>query len=340
MWYKNNGNDNDVVLSSRVRLARNLSAYPFAEKLTKEQAEEIINKAKTIFNENEGWTATDMESLDEAGRGALFDKHLISAEFAKKKGPACYIENAEQEVYIMVLEEDHFRIQAVTAGLDLKKAADAAYAADDKLDKEAEIAFSEKLGYITHCPSNLGTGMRVSVMLYLPAYVRAGYMSRLSYELARMGYTVCGIGGEGSDTVANIYQIANEATLGMNEEETISKLEEVVKQIISKERELRKTIFEDKRDYLTEKARRDIGIIMYAGHLTFGEFLTMYSEIRLSAALGYINIPINLIDEMLIEAMPDMLTTSGADVKEPHGRDIARAAHMREIIGQVKENLA
>ena len=336
MWYKNNGNDNDVVLSSRVRLARNLSEYPFAEKLTKEQAEEIINKAKTIFSENDGWKATDMESLDEAQRGALIDKHLISSEFAKKKGPACYIENDEREVYIMVLEEDHFRIQSVTAGFDLNKAADAAYAADDMLDKAADVAFSEKLGYITHCPTNLGTGMRASVMLYLPAYTKTGYIRSLSYELARMGFTICGIGGEGSDTVAYIYQIANEATLGMSEEETISKLEGIVKQIVAKERELRKSLYEDKRDYLTETARRDIGIIMYAGHLTLGEMLTMYSEIRLCAALGYITVPVNLIDEMLIESMPDMLTTGGADVKAPHGRDIARASHAREIIGQVK----
>ena len=199
MWYKNSGNDNDVVLSSRVRLARNLSEYPFAEKLTKEQAEEIINKVKTIYSENDGWTATDMESLDEAHRGALVDKHLISDEFSRKKGPAYFIENDERGVYIMVLEEDHLRIQSVVAGLDLTKAADAVYAADDMLDKGADVAFSEKLGYITHCPTNLGTGMRASVMLHLPAYTMSGYMRSLSYELARMGFTIRGMDGEGSD---------------------------------------------------------------------------------------------------------------------------------------------
>lgn len=336
MWYKNSGNDNDVVLSSRVRLARNLSEYPFAEKLTKEQAEEIINKVKSIYSENDGWTATDMESLDEAHRGALVDKHLISDEFSRKKGPAYFIENDERGVYIMVLEEDHLRIQSVVAGLDLTKAADAVYAADDMLDKGADVAFSEKLGYITHCPTNLGTGMRASVMLHLPAYTMSGYMRSLSYELARMGFTIRGMDGEGSDSVAYIYQIANEATLGMSEEETISKLDGIVKQIVAKERELRKSLFEDRREMFTEKARRDIGVIMYSGHLTYGEMLAMYSEIRLCAAMGYLSVPVNLLDEMLVESMPDMLSTSGEDVKSPHGRDVARAAHAREIIGQVK----
>lgn len=121
MWYKNSGNDNDVVLSSRVRLARNLSEYPFAEKLTKEQAEEIINKVKSIYSENDGWTATDMESLDEAHRGALVDKHLISDEFSRKKGPAYFIENDERGVYIMVLKRIISAFSLLLPDLTLRK---------------------------------------------------------------------------------------------------------------------------------------------------------------------------------------------------------------------------
>lgn len=336
MWYKNNGKENDVALSSRIRLARNLSEYPFSEKLSEKQAEEVIDKIKAVFDGKEGWSATDMSVLSEAERGAMVEKHIISREFASKKGKACLISNDEKSLYIMVLEEDHLRIQSVVAGLDLESAMSAVFEAESMIDEAVDLAYSEKLGYITHCPTNLGTGMRASVMLHLPAYTAAGYMRNLSYELTRMGFTVRGMGGEGSKAVAYLYQISNEVTLGMSEEETVSKLEGIVKQIIAKERELRNSISSDKREELIEKARRDIGVIMYAGRLSSSEIMSMYSELRLSAALGFITLPVSMVDELFVESMPNMITAGSDKVKTPLDRDRARAARAREIIGAAK----
>lgn len=336
MWYKNSGKENDVALSSRIRLARNLSEYPFSEKLNEKQAEEIINKIKAVFNDKEGWNADDMSSFSETERGALVEKHIISREFAAKKDKACLISNDEKSVYIMVLEEDHLRIQSVVAGLDLDSALSAVFEAENMIDEAVDIAYSEKLGYITHCPTNLGTGMRASVMLHLPAYTAAGYMRNLSYELTKMGFTIRGMGGEGSKAVAYLYQISNEVTLGMSEEETVSKLEGIVKQIIAKERELRNSISSDRREELIEKARRDIGIIMYAGRLSSSEIMSMYSELRLSAALGYITMPVNMVDELFVESMPNMIRVGNDKIKTPLDRDRARASRAREIIGQAK----
>lgn len=336
MWYKNNGKENDVALSSRIRLARNLSEYPFSEKLSEKQAEEVIDKIKAVFDGKEGWSATDMSALSEAERGAMVEKHIISREFASKKGKACLISNDEKSLYIMVLEEDHLRIQSVVAGLDLESAMSAVFEAESMIDEAVDLAYSEKLGYITHCPTNLGTGMRASVMLHLPAYTAAGYMRNLSYELTRMGFTVRGMGGEGSKAVAYLYQISNEVTLGMSEEETVSKLEGIVKQIIAKERELRNSISSDKREELIEKARRDIGVIMYAGRLSSSEIMSMYSELRLSAALGFITLPVSMVDELFVESMPNMITAGSDKVKTPLDRDRARAARAREIIGSAK----
>ncbi len=328
MWYKNSGNDNDVVLNSEVRLARNINGYPFEEKLTEEQADELVGKIKAVFDGKEGWTATDMSTLDDAHKGELADKRVISSDFAKKSGKTCLIENDDCGVYIMVLEEDHLRIRSVLPGFNVSGAADEVYKAEEMLDRSLDIAFSEKLGYITHCPTDLGTGMRASVMLSLPAFTVSGRMRRLSYELARMGFSISG------ESAQYIYQISNEATLGVSEEETLSKLEAIVKQVVEQERTLRGELFSARRDSLTEKARRDIGIIMYAGRLSLKELTAMYSEIRLCAALSYLDIPVNILDEMFVESMHDVLAVSSG-AKETSEIEKARAERAREIIGRV-----
>ncbi len=336
MWYKNKGIDNDVAVSSRVRLARNLADYPFSEKLNEAQAKEIIEKIKAVFAGDDEWEAVDMTGLSSLEKGALVEKHIISREFAERKTPAMLLKNDAKSVYIMVLEEDHLRLQSVVAGFDLKTAAEAVFEAESKIDEAVELAFSEKLGYITHCPTNLGTGMRASVMLHLPAYTRAGYMRNLAYQLSKMGFTVRGMGGEGSAAEAFLYQISNEVTLGMSEDETISKLEGVIRQIIAKEREIRNSISSEAREELIEKGRRDIGVMMYAGRLSSREVLAMYSELRLCAAMNYIPMPAELLDELLTSSMPNVIAAGEKEIKTPADRDRRRANVVREIVGKVK----
>ena len=336
MWYMNKGNDNDVVLSTRVRLARNISGYPFPEKLGDEKAKELIGKIKAIFDGREGWTYTDMASTSEAEKSALAEKHVISREFAEKKAPSALISNDERGVYIMVLEDDHLRIQSVVAGYDLADASDAVYEAEGFIDEALEIAYSEKLGYITHSPANLGTGMRASVMLHLPAYTDTGRMRSLAYQLTRMGFTVRGMGGEGSAADAYIYQISNEVNLGMSEDDIIAKLDGVIRQIIARERELRGTYSDEFKARLEERARRDVGVMMYAGRLSLGEGENMYSELRLASAMDLSPLSVQKADELLISIMPGVIAASEKEAKTQEDIDRKRAKIAADILSDVK----
>ena len=163
MWYHNTGVENDTAVSSRVRLARNLAGYPFGSRLNSEQAAELIEKVSAVFRDRDGWEIADCTDLSGTEKAALVEKHIISRDFALRKGPSVLIRNAEKSVYIMVPEEDHIRIQGMAAGMDLKNALDHVMEAEAMLDESLELAFSEQYGYLTHCPTNLGTGMRASV---------------------------------------------------------------------------------------------------------------------------------------------------------------------------------
>ncbi len=337
MWYKNSGKDSDVALSTRVRLARNLKEYAFAEKLSDEKSAELIEKVRAVFDGKSGWSFTDMKDKNGIERGSMVEEHIISRDFAEKKTASALISNEEKSVYIMILEEDHLRIQSIISGNNLEVAMKRVFEAEEMIDEALEIAFSEKLGYITHCPTNLGTGMRASVMLHLPAYTKSGYLKSLSYQLSKMGFTIRGMEGEGSAATAYLYQISNEVTLGISEEETISKLSSIIREIVAKEREFRNALSSDTREELIEKARRDIGIIMYAGRLTSTEVIEMYSELRLAASLGYIGVEPTVMDELFISSMPNTVAknSKSEDRKnDPISRDRSRASAVREIISK------
>ena len=336
MWYRNTGSDNDVVVSSRVRLARTLADYPMEGKITDEQAKELIGKIRAVFEGKEGWQYIDYGSLSVADRAAMTEMHLVSREFAEKKTPCALIQNTEASVYIMVMEEDHLRIQCVLGGSRLKEAMKAAIEAEAIIDEAVELAFSEELGYITRCPTNLGTGLRASVMLHLPLLTRSGAMRSLPYQLPKMGLTIRGMEGEGSNPSACLYQISNEVTLGVSEEETIQRLEEVIAQLMKKERELRSRLGERTRDELTERSLRSLGSLMYASRLSSAEVLGRYSELRLSAAMGWVKLPAELCDELLFSTMTNTVMAANPNVKTPLERDRARAKTVQNILGQAE----
>ena len=229
-WYEVPGNDSDVVVSSRVRLARNLADYPFEPRLSQEQAKEICDKIRSVYGD--GWLCTDFSALPVTEKRAYAEKHLVSPDFAEKKMPGILL--SRNSVHIMVLEEDHLRIQSIYPGLALEEAWHDAAEADGLLDAGVNVAYTEQLGYLTHCPTNLGTGMRASVMLFLPAYTAARGIQPLTAQLSKLGLTIRGMYGEGSAAEGCLYQISNQITLGCTEEETIRKLETVVKQIVEK----------------------------------------------------------------------------------------------------------
>lgn len=325
-WYEIPGNENDVVVSSRVRLARNLSDYPFEPKLTPEQGKAICEKAASVFGD--GWTYTDFSALSPVERRAYGEKHLVSPEFAEKKTPCALL--SKGSVHIMVLEEDHLRIQSIYPGLALEEAWHDAAAADTLLDEKVDVAWSETYGYLTHCPTNLGTGMRASVMLFLPAYTAAHGIQSLAGQLAKIGLTIRGMYGEGSAADGCLYQISNQVTLGITEEETIRKLETVVGQIVKTERELRE---KQDREALADRAGRTLGILLYARRMDSTELLKLYAALRLGASMKLLDgITPVMADRLLVESMPAVLTLSGNLDGDEGARDRARAEKIRSLL--------
>ena len=327
-WYEVPGNDNDVVVSSRVRLARNLTEYPFEPRLGAEQAKAICDKAKAIYSD---WTCTDFGTLSPAEKRSFAEKHLVSPDFAEKKQPGLLL--SRNSVHIMVLEEDHLRIQSIYPGLALEEAWHDAAEADRLLDENADVAYSETYGYLTHCPTNLGTGMRASVMLFLPAYAAAHGIQTLGAQLSKLGLTIRGMYGEGSAADGCLYQISNQITLGCTEEETIRKLETVVKQIVEKERQLRER--QDK-EALADRAGRTLGILLYAGRMNSTELLQLYTTLRLGAAMKLLHgVSVTMADRVLIESMPGTLTVTEKLAEDGNARDRARAEKIRKLLKPV-----
>lgn len=325
-WYEVPGSDNDVVVSSRIRLARNLADYPFEPKLTAEMAGEICGMAKTVFAD--GWTYTDVPSLSPAERLSLAEKHLISPALAEKQTPCALL--SRNSVHMMVLEEDHFRIQSIYPGLALSEAWHDAAEAERMLDERAGIAWSETYGYLTRCPTNLGTGMRASVMLFLPAYTAARAVQNLSVQLSKIGLTIRGMYGEGSSAEGCLYQISNQITLGITEEETIRKLEGVVRQIVEKERQLRE---QQDSESVADRAGRALGILLYAKKMDSAELLRLYASLRQGAAAKLLDgITPTLADKLLVEGMPGTLTLSAGTDGTAADRDRVRAERMRQIL--------
>lgn len=332
MWYEVSGKDSDVVLSTRVRLARNLTGYPFPGKMTEKDRNALCEKVAGVFSGN-GWEKLDFSALTQTERASMLEKHIVSREFVEDGGKRYLIKNEDKSVYIMTPEEDHIRIQSVIPGFDTDRAMAAAFDAEETADKSLGFAYSEQYGYITHCPTNLGTGMRISVMLHLPAYTAAGGVRDLALQLARLGMTVRGMDGEGSRPAAAIYQISNQTTLGVSEEDTAKKINSVVGQIVKNERELRERLGENEREELAERVRRDRGILMYAGRISAAELVSMYSDMRYASSVGLCDIPTNVLDGMLILSLPNTVASeSGAT--DPLSRDKARAEKIRKLLSR------
>lgn len=333
MWYTNSGKDKDVVLSTRVRLARNIAGYPFPGKMTAVQSDEIIDKVRKACMED-GWNCVNFEAAESSEKASFLEKHLVSREFVRSDSPRVLMVNDEKSVYIMTPEEDHLRIQSIVPGFDVDTAMDRAFETEEMIDAKVGFAYSERYGYITHCPTNLGTGMRISVMVHLPAYTANGAVRNLSLQLERIGMTVRGMDGEGSRAAADIYQISNQTTLGVSEDDVKKKFTGIIEQIIKNERELRSKLSEEDKEDLAEKARRDYGILMYAKRLNAAELVSMYTDMRYAAAEKLTDIPVETLDEMLIRSLPNTIVCENEGVCTPSERDLKRAETVRSIIGQ------
>jgi len=336
------GPECDVAISSRVRIARNLSDFPFPVKLNSAGRKKVIETVNNAINKNKNnYNFIDFSSLSPIETGALMEKRIVSLDFIKSPEEKEIIADIENGLYIMVNEEDHLRIQSIKPGFAIYEAYEEANKFDNLTDEILNYAYDENFGYLTQCPTNLGTGMRVSVMLHLPALTLNRKIQNITADLSKIGLTIRGFYGEGTEIGGDLYQISNNITLGISEEQTLDKIKPVVEKIIELERAGRNEIFKTSKDLITDKIKRSYGLIKNAHMISSSEFLSLYSMIRLGITFGIIkDIDYKTLDMLLVKVMPANLIlqfnktnpddNSNADTNA--NRDIMRAEYIKEVL--------
>lgn len=335
-WYEKNGIDGDVVISTRVRLARNLEDHPFPERCGRSLREEIVKKVNdAVLGSNSvissRFTAIDPDSLSAEEKYSLVEKHLASNEFMDDNRVRELLLLDDESVSIMVNEEDHIRLQVMCEGFDLDRVYEAASRIDTLLDERLKFAFSDTLGYLTQCPTNLGTGMRASVMLHLPALHAAKAMGKMTENLAKLGITVRGAYGEGSEPEGELYQLSNQITLGISERTAIENLKNITRQIIEQELKTRKAMAE--RLEVQDRIYRAEGILRSARLMDSREAQKLLSAVRFGVTVGLIKgVSLDTINRLMIEKGPANLIAAAGRKLLPNERDEARATLIRNSL--------
>ncbi len=315
--------DIDVVLSTRIRFARNIKDYPFASKLDETSCKEIIEKAESVLSD---FKKTDFTEIDPISAQAYVEAHTVSPEFAVSTLPSALLDKGDTKV--MVCEEDHIRLQVIKRGFSLEEAFSEACETDDIILSKLRVAYDEELGFLTHCPTNLGSGMRASVMMFLPGLAMTGELKGIVAQLSKLGLTIRGIYGEGSEAQGYLYQISNAETMGATEKATVSRLSDIVTQIIGHERNARERIKASGiKNY--DPLCRALGVLKYACTMTSREFIELYSKVRLGIAVGVIDeVDYEILDRLFISVMP--ATLSGDEAMTDVQRDKKRAEVIKD----------
>ena len=335
-WYDKISNTDDVVISSRVRLARNLEGFAFPARLDNETSRKVALCVKQALENKYGNSLVFHEMDKGTFSDVLVEEHIISPDFAEDKGIyRSLASDEENNLAIMINEEDHVRIQAIYPGLNLEKAYEKANEADDAIISGTSVAYDESLGFLTSCPTNLGTGMRASVMLHLPGLSAFGYIKSIVGLMNKIGLTVRGMYGEGSDARANMYQLSNQVTLGISEEDTISKLKSAVNQIVEREREMRKKLLENPDSETHDKLWRSYGTLRYARRIDTNEASKLISNVRLAGVCGIIpEIKDKNLVKLLFEIMPSHIVSRFPEATDSTLRDKYRADLIRQFLGE------
>lgn len=338
-WMRGGGSHSEIVISSRVRIARNLQHLPFPLLATAGQAEEVLNQLSPVMDSGEAsgfgtFQLLKMEELEEIDKKVLVEKHLISPSLVNESRGGAVLLNEDESVSIMINEEDHLRIQCLFPGFQVREAWERATSIDDLFEASVNFAFDDKRGYLTSCPTNVGTGLRASVMMHLPALVMSQQINRILSAVNQVGLTVRGIYGEGSEAVGNLFQISNQITLGQTETEIIDNLQGVVAQIIEHERHARERLMAESRIRITDRIMRSYGILSYAAVMELKEAAQRLSDVRLGVDLGILQSPsLAKLNELNVMTQPGFLQkTFGANMSAAE-RDMNRAKLIRETLG-------
>lgn len=340
-WYEKSGNCGDVVCSTRVRLARNLKQFPFPAKATDPQRAAVEQKVwDALLSGNsilsKEFRFVPLENASEEEAVSLVERHIVSPEFiSDRRGKAVLISD-DESISIMVNEEDHLRIQVLREGFSLKEAAETADRIDTLLSETLDFAYDPEFGYLTQCPTNLGTGMRASVMLHLPALTENGAMPRIASNLSKLGLTLRGTYGEGSKSVGGLYQLSNQITLGLSENEAIENLRSITVQLMEEERKARSQMAQDVA--WQDKIDRAAGILKTARVLSSSECMELLSYVRFGISVGILQgVTTEELNGLMVNVQPGTLMAKAGKPLDQNQRDVLRATKVREVCAKIKE---
>ena len=335
-WLSQNVKAADIVMSSRVRLARNLIHYPFPSMANEKNKIEIEEKIINVFSNvqtNDPLYLFQLQNLTDVERDFLMERHVLSQEHAHGDGCRSLVIGTEEKFSLMINEEDHIRLQVLYPSLDLVSCWKLANEMDNVLIEKLDIAYSPQKGFLTECPTNVGTGMRASAMLHLPGLVYLKKVSPVFDAITKLGLTVRGLYGEGSSALGHIYQISNQVTLGLSEEEIIQKLSSVVNQVISHERVAREYILSTNRIELEDRIYRSLGVLKSARLLSYTEAIDLLSTIWLGCGINLVSgLDETKIYELFYLVQPAHIQVLEGERLSPEQRDEKRARLVREQI--------
>ncbi len=336
-WMEATGEHPGVVLSSRIRLARNLANLPFPQRMTESHAAQLIRLVEQGVREInlmglpskvELYRLDDTPALD---RQVLVDKHLISPQQAQNAQGRAVAISEDESVSIMINEEDHLRIQVLAPGLQLKETWRLASTVDDALEQKLDYAFHAQRGYLTACPTNVGTGLRASVMMHLPGLVLTQQAGNLFHRLSQLGLVVRGLYGEGTEALGHIFQISNQTALGKAEEEIVEHLEAVAGKVIEAEKQARQHLYAEKRLQIEDRIGRAYGVLSSARILSSEEAMRLLSDVRLGVDLGmFPHLDFRTLNELMVAMQPAFLQKAEGRELSPGERDVRRAALIRQ----------
>lgn len=333
-WLRGTGPHAEMVLSTRIRLARNLRDVPFTHRAKDEQLHGVLARVGGAVQASPvlgGGLLLKMQECSAIERQVLVERHLVSHELGDGARPRGIYVAKDDRISVMVNEEDHLRLQSLTPGFQLAEAWALADAADDELDGSLEYAFSDDIGYLTACPTNAGTGLRASVLIHLPALVLLEEIQRVLKSIMQVGLNVRGLYGEHSEIMGNLFQISNQTTLGRSERDSIESLERVTKQIIETEERARERMLRDARTQLEDKVWRAYGTLRYCRSIQAKEVINLCSAVRLGVAMGLEGLcPLRVVNELLVSTQPAHLQRLAGEEMAPPERNLYRAQVVRE----------
>lgn len=340
-WYDEQSVDSDVVISSRIRLARNIKGFYFQERMNRESAIQLVNKVTGLtkdleLKESQKFYHCNVNKLRDIDKASMVEWHIISPLLAEKELETGLIVSEDESISVMVNEEDHLRIQAVASGMNMEKAFLDADRIDDFFSEELGYAFNDRYGYLTSCPTNVGTGLRASYMVFLPALNISGSIDKLAEEIGRYGAQIRGIYGEGTKGLGHIFQISNKTTLGRSEKEIIDNLEKIVDQAVLQERKRREFLLNMNGDEIEDKVYRSYGVLKYAKSINTVDALMMLSQLKLGMDEDLIKLkePIN-IHKLMMEITPANLQKSLGKSVGRGERDRYRAEYINKKLPQL-----